>query len=78
MLFIELENSCHYSSHHVIYKHFLHLILLGVIYMTIRKYKYTYDKEIDKVHWILLTIPALVLGGLIHPGLNNSYVSDVK
>jgi len=46
--------------------------------MTVRRFKYTYDRDLDRVHWSILVFPAMILGALIHPGLNSSYVSDVN
>jgi hypothetical protein len=53
-------------------------ISLYMIFMTAVKYKTTYNWDLDRVNCLALIIPSFILAILIHPGLNNSYFSDIS
>jgi len=56
----------------------LAFILAGtLVYMIAMRYKSSYNWDLDRVHCLILIVPALLAAILIHPGLNNSYFGDI-
>jgi hypothetical protein len=53
------------------------LSYLVVVILIKGKFNRTYNQSLDRINYLLLVVPALILACLVHPTLNDAYGGDV-